>query len=114
MKIIDYKECPFCNIKLTNINTGTTTSINRMCNSCKRYTWYQKLVPTRESVTQSFYDEHNEYNIIVLSFHGNAESNHILLRKGYTDIFENIEIEDIEHIKRKLENISVFASLILI
>lgn len=109
MKIIDYKECPFCNIKLTNINTGTTTSLHRMCNSCKRYTWYENLIPDRLSITQSFYDEHNVYNIIVFSFHGNKEANHVVLKKGYTDMVVNVKIRDLEHLKQKLEQLSIFA-----
>lgn len=109
MKIIDYKECPFCNVKLTPINTGSTTNLHRMCNSCKRYTWYQNLVPNKLSITQSFYDEYNDYNIIAFSFHGNEEANQVVLRKGYTDLCNVIDIKDFEHLKQRLEQLSVFA-----
>lgn len=109
MKIIDYQECPFCNAKLTRINTGGTTNLHRMCNFCKRYTWYQNLIPDRLSVTQSFYDENNDYNIIVFAFHGSEEANQIVLRRGYSDQVSNVEIIDIEHLKQRLEQLAVFA-----
>lgn len=109
MIMIDYKECPFCNIKLTNILTGTSTSLHYMCNSCKRYTWYENLMPDRLSVTQSFYDENGDYNIIAFSFHGSKESNHVVLRKGYTDLISTIEIKDFEHLKQRLEQLAIFS-----
>jgi len=109
MIIIDFKECPFCNYKIRTESSGSTTNIYRTCNSCNRYTWYENLVPDRLSITQSFYDENNNYNIIVFSFHGNKEANKIVLRQGYTDKVGDVQIKDIEQLKQKLEELSIFA-----
>lgn len=109
MKIIDYTDCPFCNSRLISVNTGTSTNRHYMCNDCKRYTWYQNLMPNNLSVTQSFYDEHNDYNIIVFSFHGNENANQIVMRKGYSDLCELIDVKDFNHLKEKLEQLAVFS-----
>jgi len=110
IKIQNFKKCPLCDKRLSS-SGGSTTYITKECLACKRYTYYENLIPLREAVTQTFWDEGEGYNIIIFDY--GAQERHgqkIIKRFKYTDE-EQSEIFPLSYkdIFQRLETIGTFS-----
>lgn len=106
MIIKDFKTCPICSSGLYNPRLGYSTSLTRECGACDRYTYFENLLPTQESITQMFWDSAKKYNIIIFDY----GTQRIFFRLGYTDQQQHeIFPKSYEEIMDKLDILATFS-----